>query len=100
MAAKTGLRDKLRSYLLRPVIRAVEIGEPLHYLTEMRQVVIVFVNVITSEVEKKKLILLVDKAYQHVCKYAAKTNLYSLPYMKKISLTLLFLVSTYFIPIN
>ncbi|XP_078052180.1 adenylate cyclase type 10 [Augochlora pura] len=66
--AKARLKDALRSYMLRPVIRSVEMDEPMEYLTEMRQVVILFINVLTSTVGKKTLISLVNSAYRLVCK--------------------------------
>lgn len=65
--AKTQLKDVLKSYMIRPVIRSVEMDEPLEHLTEMRQVVIVFINVITTDVDKKKLISLVNEAFKMVC---------------------------------
>lgn len=67
-AAQACLKGSLRSYMLRPVIRSTEMDEPLEYLTEMRQVVILFINVITSNVGKKQLIALVNSAYKLVCK--------------------------------
>ncbi|XP_053973137.1 adenylate cyclase type 10-like [Hylaeus volcanicus] len=72
--AKARLKDALRSYMLRPVIRSVEMGEPLEYLTEMRQVVILFINVITTSVDKKTLISLVDTAYKLVCKIVGEMH--------------------------
>lgn len=66
--AKTQLKDSLRSYIPRPVIRSVELDEPLEHLTEMRQVVILFINVIT-DVLKGRLVSLVNKAYILVCGY-------------------------------
>ncbi|XP_014207878.1 adenylate cyclase type 10-like [Copidosoma floridanum] len=66
-AARAKLGKKLRSYVLRPVIRSVEMDEPLEYLTEIRQVVIVFVNVITEEINRKTLIKLVDATFSFVC---------------------------------
>ncbi|XP_015190551.1 PREDICTED: LOW QUALITY PROTEIN: adenylate cyclase type 10-like [Polistes dominula] len=66
--SKAQLKDALRSYMLKPVIRSVEMDEPLEYLTEMRQVVIVFVNAVTSEMKKRQFIKLVDAAYKLVCR--------------------------------
>ncbi|XP_014609400.1 PREDICTED: adenylate cyclase type 10-like, partial [Polistes canadensis] len=66
--SKAQLKDALRSYMLKPVIRSVEMDEPLEYLTEMRQVVIVFVNAVISEMRKRRLIKLVDAAYKLVCR--------------------------------
>lgn len=65
--AKEQLKDSLRSYMLRPVIRSVEMDEPLEYLTEMRQVVILFINVITTVMDNEELISLVKAAYKLVC---------------------------------
>nr|XP_034172604.1 adenylate cyclase type 10-like isoform X1 [Osmia lignaria] len=64
--AKARLKDALRSYMLRPVVRSVEMDEPLEYLTEMRQVVILFINVITSNISKRALIALVNATYKLV----------------------------------
>ncbi|XP_076283495.1 adenylate cyclase type 10 [Lasioglossum baleicum] len=66
--ARARLKNALRSYMLRPVIRSVEMDEPMEYLTEMRQVVILFINVLTSTVGKKTLITLVNAAYKLVCR--------------------------------
>ncbi|KAL6429124.1 hypothetical protein ACFW04_008123 [Cataglyphis niger] len=66
-AAKARLKDALRSYIPRPVIRSVELDEPLEHLTEMRQVVILFINVITANVYRERLISLVNKTYKLVC---------------------------------
>ncbi|XP_071646995.1 adenylate cyclase type 10 [Temnothorax longispinosus] len=65
--AKERLKDSLRSYMLRPVIRSVEMDEPLEHLTEMRQVVILFINVITTVMDNEELISLVSAAYKLVC---------------------------------
>ncbi|XP_043251737.1 adenylate cyclase type 10-like [Colletes gigas] len=72
--ARARLKDALRSYMLRPVIRSVEMDEPLEYLTEMRQVVILFVNVITTNVDKRTLISLVDSSYKLVCKIVGEMH--------------------------
>lgn len=65
--AKAQLKNALKSYMLRPVVRSVEMDEPLEHLTEMRQVVILFINVITVDVDKTELITLVNAAYKSVC---------------------------------
>ncbi|XP_024946802.1 adenylate cyclase type 10 [Cephus cinctus] len=64
--AKEHLKEKLISYMLRPVIKAVEMDEPIEYLTEMRQVVILFINVITTVVGKRRLISIVNLAYNNI----------------------------------
>lgn len=67
--AKAHVKDALRSYILRPVVRSVEMNEPLKYLTEMRQVVIVFVNATINEIKNKRSIRLINAAYKLVCRY-------------------------------
>lgn len=37
-------QDSLRRFILAPVMRGIEAEEPLEYLTEIRQVVILFIN--------------------------------------------------------
>ncbi|XP_046753179.1 LOW QUALITY PROTEIN: adenylate cyclase type 10-like [Diprion similis] len=64
--AKAHMKNALRCYMIRPIVHAVEMDEPIEYLTEMRQVVILFINIITN-VSQKKLIRLVDTAYRIVC---------------------------------
>lgn len=66
-AAESHLKASLKSYMLRPVIRSVEMDEPLEYLTEMRQVVILFINVITVDAYKEVLVNLVNIIYKLVC---------------------------------
>ncbi|KAF7401323.1 hypothetical protein HZH68_007143 [Vespula germanica] len=66
--AKAQLKDSLRSYMLRPVIRSVEMDEPLEYLNEMRQVVIVFVNATLNEKRRRQMMKLIDAAYKIVCR--------------------------------
>ena len=66
-ASKARIKHALRSYTLRPVVRSIELDEPIEYLTEMRQVVIVFVNVVTQNLDKRRLIRLVNYGYNLIC---------------------------------
>lgn len=38
------LKDDLRKFIIAPVVRGIEASEPLEYLTEIRQVAILFIN--------------------------------------------------------
>ncbi|XP_043469303.1 adenylate cyclase type 10-like [Leptopilina heterotoma] len=69
---KDCLKNALSSYIPRPVVRSVELDEPMEYLTEMRQVVIVFVNVITKNANKMRLIRLVNHTYTLVCEIVSE----------------------------
>ncbi|XP_018579406.1 adenylate cyclase type 10-like [Anoplophora glabripennis] len=43
-AARMRLKDELRRFIIPPVVRGIDASEPLEYLTEIRQVAILFVN--------------------------------------------------------
>lgn len=48
-------------------MRGIDLNEPLKYLTEMRHVVILFVNIITEEIPlMQKYVFLVDATYKIV----------------------------------
>lgn len=49
-------------------MRGIDLDEPLEYLTEMRQIVILFINVVTLKIDIVDFIKLVDKAYKSVCR--------------------------------
>lgn len=57
---------ELRRFMLAPVLRAVDNDEPMNFLTEIRHVVVVFVNIITHTVTAEVLISIVDSAYKSV----------------------------------
>ncbi|KAL0869690.1 hypothetical protein ABMA27_005935 [Loxostege sticticalis] len=57
----------LRRFMVTPVLRAVDNDEPMDFLTEIRRVVVVFLNIITKTVTEDVLIELVDAAYKKVC---------------------------------
>lgn len=48
-------------------MRAVDADEPVEYLTEMRQIVILFINVVTHKIEVADFVNIVDKCYKIVC---------------------------------
>ncbi|CAG4947636.1 unnamed protein product [Colias eurytheme] len=64
----------LRRYMVPPIIRAVDNDEPMDFLTEIRHVVVVFLNIITRTVTEDMLIEVVDNAYKIVCCVTAKTG--------------------------
>lgn len=55
------LIDYLSNFIIRPVWRIIEVDEPLEYLTEMRQVIVVFVNVVLEKTSMSNLIGYTDK---------------------------------------
>lgn len=48
-------------------MRGIDLDEPLEYLTEMRQTVILFINVTTQKIDMDTMIRLVNRAYIDVC---------------------------------
>ncbi|KAJ8717345.1 hypothetical protein PYW08_005744 [Mythimna loreyi] len=56
----------LRRFMATPVLRAVDNEEPMEFLTEVRRVVVVFLNIITRTVTDDALIELVDAVYKLV----------------------------------
>lgn len=59
----------LRRYMTTPVIRAVDNDEPMDFLTEVRRVVVVFLNIITKTVTPDVLIDVVDTAYKYISRW-------------------------------
>ncbi|KAJ2948306.1 hypothetical protein O0L34_g7542 [Tuta absoluta] len=60
----------LRRFMLSPVLRAVDNEEQMDFLTEVRHVVVVFLNIITKTVSEDVLVDIVDVAYKQVCRFA------------------------------
>lgn len=54
--------------MVTPVLRAVDNDEPMDFLTEVRRVVVVFLNIITKTVTEDVLIGVVDTVYRLVCR--------------------------------
>ncbi|KAF5300893.1 hypothetical protein FQR65_LT09056 [Abscondita terminalis] len=70
-AAKINLKDDLRKFIIPPIMRGIDLDQPLEYLTEMRQIVVVFINVIVDlKMDISAQIDLVDVAYRRVCTLA------------------------------
>lgn len=50
-------------FIVAPVLNTINLNEPIEFLTEMRQVVIVFANFVVSKTTSVELIETVDKIY-------------------------------------
>ncbi|XP_063626416.1 adenylate cyclase type 10-like [Cydia splendana] len=61
----------LRKFMVQPVIWAVENDEPMEFLTEIRRVVVIFLNIVTKTVTAEKLVEIVDTAYK--CVYSTSS---------------------------
>ncbi|KAK4883887.1 hypothetical protein RN001_000158 [Aquatica leii] len=67
-AAKMNLKEDLRKFIIPSIMRGIDLDQPLEYLTEMRQIVIVFLNVvIDAKMDVPAQIELIDMTYRRVC---------------------------------
>lgn len=57
----------LKRFMIPPLMRAIEIDEPMEFLTEMRNVVIVFLNIVVKPLTEVGLIRMVDHSYKALC---------------------------------
>ncbi|OWR40760.1 RNA recognition motif protein [Danaus plexippus plexippus] len=62
----------LRQFMVPPILRAVDNDEPMDFLTEVRHVVVVCINIITRTVTETVLIEVVDTAYK--CVYSVTSE--------------------------
>lgn len=58
----------LKRFMIKPLMYAIETKDPLEFLTEMRQVVIVFLNLVSVPLSTLELIRVVNEAYTTLCK--------------------------------
>lgn len=59
----------LKRFMIKPLMYAIETKDPLEFLTEMRQVVIVFLNLVSTPfLSSMDLIKVVNEAYTTLCK--------------------------------
>lgn len=67
-AVRKNMMEFLKNYTILPVVRIIEMNEPLEYFTEMREVVVLFVNVVTKPISTLTLVALADEIYTAVHK--------------------------------
>lgn len=68
-AVRLKIKEYLRRYIIAPVIKCIDNDEPLEYLTEMRQAVTVFINVVSKKLNNDdETCILADKVYKIVCR--------------------------------
>lgn len=49
-------------------MKSIDMNEPFEYLTEMRQAVICFINVVSQKLSDDETCIFTDKVYKTVCK--------------------------------
>lgn len=62
------IRPFLRRFMIPTLDKAIEMNEPIEHLNEMRQVVIVFVNLVTDETSDSMLIDVANGTFKEICK--------------------------------
>lgn len=67
-AVRNKIKENLRRFIIAPVMKSIDMQEPFEYLTEMRQTVIVFINVVSHTIETKETVILADQTYKIVCR--------------------------------
>jgi adenylate cyclase 10 len=69
LAARLKIKEPLRRFIITPVMKSIDMDEPFEYLTEMRQAVIVFINVISFKLQTEETVILADHTYKTVCRF-------------------------------
>ncbi|XP_044265856.1 adenylate cyclase type 10-like isoform X2 [Tribolium madens] len=72
LAVRLQIKEALRRFIIAPVMKSIDMDEPFEYLTEMRQAVIVFINVISYKLETEQTVILADRTYKTVCSVVDK----------------------------
>mgnify|MGYP005984476207 FL=1 len=65
------IKDNLTKFIIAPVMKCINTNEPIEYLTEMRQVTIVFINVVSFQIQEKETVILANESYKVVCRFDA-----------------------------
>nr|CAH7718092.1 unnamed protein product [Callosobruchus chinensis] len=67
-AARMKMKDQLKRFIIAPVVRGILAEEPIEYLTEIRQVAILFINSkVSSMISNVKGIDVANEVYLAVC---------------------------------
>ncbi|KAJ3648253.1 hypothetical protein Zmor_020070 [Zophobas morio] len=74
LAVRLKIRELLRGFIIAPVMKSIDMNEPLEYLSEMRQAVIVFINVVSHKINTTDTVILADRAYKTVCRVVHQMN--------------------------
>lgn len=67
------LGSEIRKFMIRPVLTQIDAHQPLEYLTEMRQVSVLFLTLKPRDCAFLQLITIVNNAYQITCEIVYKS---------------------------
>lgn len=73
IAEERDIGSEIRKFMIRPVLTQIDAHQPLEYLTEMRQVSVVFITLKPRECPPPQLITIVNNSYQITCEIVYKS---------------------------
>ncbi|CAH2095404.1 unnamed protein product [Euphydryas editha] len=73
VATDKNIGSEIRKFILRPVLTQIDAHQPLEYLTEMRQVSVLFVTLKPIECPFPQLITIVNNSFQITCEIVYKS---------------------------
>lgn len=73
VAEEKNIGSEIRKFMIRPVLTQVDAHQPLEYLTEMRQVSILFVTLKPRDCSFTQLITIVNNSFQITCEIVYKS---------------------------
>ncbi|XP_022815535.1 adenylate cyclase type 10-like [Spodoptera litura] len=73
VAEEKNIGSEIRKFMIRPVLTQIDAHQPLEYLTEMRQVSILFVTLKPRDCSFSQLITIVNNSYQITCEIVYKS---------------------------
>ncbi|XP_047986326.1 adenylate cyclase type 10-like [Leguminivora glycinivorella] len=73
LAEERNIGPELRKFMIRPVLTQIDALQPLEYLTEMRQVSVLFVTLKPRNCPHQQLITIVNNSYETMCEIVYKS---------------------------
>lgn len=73
LAEEKNMGGQIRKFMIRPVLTQIDAHQPLEYLTEMRQVSVLFVTLKPRECPFPQLVTIVNNSYQITCEIVYKS---------------------------
>lgn len=73
VAEERNIGSDIRKFMIQPVLTQIDAHQPLEYLTEMRQVSVLFITLKPRECTPLQLITIVNNAYQITCEIVYKS---------------------------
>ncbi|XP_022114749.2 adenylate cyclase type 10-like isoform X1 [Pieris rapae] len=72
-AEEKDIGSEIRKFMIRPILTQIDAHQPLEYLTEMRQVSILFITLKPRECPFSQLITIINNSYQITCEIVYKS---------------------------